>query len=52
MKLLTWKGQLNLKSCCVTTANAVGNATVEDIITWITENKEWEKVKEWVPIDF
>ena len=36
MKLITWKGTLQLKDC---PANEVSMATVEDIIAWIEEHK-------------
>ncbi len=49
MKLIKWKGTLQLKDC---PANEVSMATVEDIIAWIEEHKAWDTIKDWAPIKF
>ena len=46
MKLITWKGNLQLKDCA---ANEVRLATVEDIIAWIEEHEAWDAIKERSP---
>ena len=49
MKLITWKGTLQLKDC---PRNEVRMANVDEIIAWIVEHDEWDAIKDWAPIKF